>query len=575
MRLLLAVLLLVPVSSALAADPVWRETKTEHYRVLSQLNDYATAEWIREYDQFIASTSNMLSINVKALPPLTVILFARSRDFIPYTPPRPNGQAANLAGLFVRQPTWSVIGLAQDSEDENTKHTIFHEGTHWLMSVDPARQPPWFTEGIAELFSTFERHGGKVNWGKPIAGHLYQLQQGGTMPLGNFLVQDSAIFDRDDHTGRFYAQSWAFVHFLLVSNDPARRELLIKYLQAFRTNSAAASVDLVFGSKLNDVDRTFKIYLSQPTFAYITKPAAPAADPPPLTVAPPAEVESALAFFALGGDKPDLARQHVAKAMELDPSLPGPHEVLAYLASFEQQPDEAATHADAALRNGSRDGDMFLMLGDSYRAGANSHKTDALRQSIKSYENAINLNPHRLAAYERLTEALFEMDTPTAEDGKFLDVGVKGFPDEDWLKVGVASIAYHRGQRDAALAGIDAVLRANGTLDGQQRAAAMNLRRSWYLREMNEEVRIAMEKKDFAAAHKSLDAYHSRIAGDTQSEAQLQDMQSYVEAFEQVNLAAQARQAGHKAEANAILDKLLQRPDLSPELRRYAEQSRR
>jgi tetratricopeptide (TPR) repeat protein len=543
--------------------------------VLSQLNSYDTAEWIREYDQFIASTSNMLSINVKVLPPLTVILFARSRDFAPYTPTRPNGQKANIAGLFVRQPSWSVIGLAQDSEDENTKHTIFHEGTHWLMSVDPARQPAWFAEGIAELFSTFERRGSKVNWGKPIGDHIFQLQRGGTMPLGEFLVQDSAIFDRQDHTGRFYAQSWAFVHFLLVSNDPARRALLIKYLNAYRTNSAAATVDIAFGSTLNDVDRTFKSYLSQPTFAYITKPVVPAADPQPLAVAPPAEVESALAFFALGGDKPELARQHVAKAMQLDPSLPGPHEVLAYLSKFDNEIDPAATHAEAALRNGSRDADMYLMLGDSYRFGANSHKRDSELQSVKMYENAINLNPRRLAAYEQLTQAIFEVDAPTAEDAKFMDLGVKAFPDEDWLKVGVASIAYHRGQREAAFAGMEKALRANGTLDAQQKAFATHVRGGWYMKEMNDEVRIAMEKRDFAAAHKSLDTYRGRIEGDKEAEMQLQEMQAGIDGFEQLDLAARARQAGKKAEANAILDKLLKQPDLPPELRRAAEQARR
>lgn len=575
MRMLLAALLLVPVAPVLAADGAWRQLNTEHYRVISQLNDWDTAEWVRQYDQFIASTSTMLTINLKALPPLTVVLFSRDKDFIPYKPPRPSGRTASVAGLFVRQPTWSVIGLAQDTEDENTRQIIFHEGAHWMMSVDPTRQPPWFSEGIAELFSTFERKGSKVSWAKPIEWHLYQLQRYGRTPLREFLAQDSAIFDRDDHTGRFYAQSWAFVHFLLVSNDPGRREMLTRYLNTFRTESAEATIDATFGTSLDDVQRAFEKYLTQKTFAYITKPAVSVRDPPPLTVARPADVETALAFLALGGDKTELAQQHAAEALALDPALPGPHEVLAYLDFGAREVDKAAAHAETALRNGSKDCDMFLMLGDSYRFGKNADKSDSELRRVRMYENAINMNPRRLAAYERLTEAMFEVEAPTAEDAKFLELGTRAFPDEDWIKVGVAAVAYRRGQRDAALGGIDRALRSNGTLDGSQRAAATNLRRRWLLGEMNTEVRDAIEKKDFAAARKSMDSFRSLVVGDPAVEIQLKELQSNVDALETIDRAMQARQAGRKAEANAILDKLLQQADLSPELRRYVEQSRR
>jgi hypothetical protein len=148
--------LLAALSCAVApysADGTWHQMNAEHYRVLSQLNDRDTAAWVRQYDQFIASTSTMLTINLKALPPLTVLLFSRDRDFVPYKLSRPNGRTAAVAGQFIRRPSWSVIGLAQDAEDENTRQTIFHEGAHWLMSVDPTRQPPWFSEGIMNLFS--------------------------------------------------------------------------------------------------------------------------------------------------------------------------------------------------------------------------------------------------------------------------------------------------------------------------------------------------------------------------------------------------------------------------------------
>jgi tetratricopeptide (TPR) repeat protein len=575
LRLLIATMLLVPVTSSQAAEEPWREMQAPHYHVLSQLNDRDTAFWVRQYDQFIASTAAMLSINLKALPPLTVILFLHDRDFEPYKMARPNGTNASVAGEFIRQPTWSVIGLASNAEDEGTRQTIFHEGTHWLMSVDTTRQPPWFSEGIADLFSTFERHGGTVNWAKPIDWHIFQLKLYGTIPLQEFLLEDSAVFDKDSRTSRYYAQSWAFVHFLLLSKDASRRDLLTTYLSNFRSNTAAASIEATFGSSLGDVQHEFISYVQQPRFAYVTKPVVAIAEPPPLTVARAADVQAALAFLALGSDKPDLAHQHAARAMELDQSLPGPHEVLAYLSQDKKELDQAATHAEAALGNGSKDADMFLMLGDSYRFGANGGKAGADLQSVRMYENAINLNPRRQAAYEKLVEMLVVAEAPTVEDAKFLDLGVRAYPDEDWISVGVAAVAYKLGRRDQAVAGIDKSLRSNGTLDDAQRKFATGLRHRWYLEEANTQVQAAVARRDFAAALKSTEACRNQVAGDATAEAQLQAMQVHVEALQVVDNANQARQAGNKVQAVAMLDKLLQRPDLPPDLRRYVEQARK
>lgn len=107
--------------------------------------------------------------------------------------------------------------------------------------------------------------------------------------------------------------------------------------------------------------------------------------------------------------------------------------------------DEAATHAETALQLGSQDGDLFLLLGASYAHGKNAERADAKRLRVSMYENAINLNPRRLAAYQELVEALFAIDTPREEDARFLEVGLRAFPGEDWLRVGTAVVDYGSG----------------------------------------------------------------------------------------------------------------------------------
>src|SRR5262245_43698747 len=111
--LLLALLAAGPTP---AADSSWRTLEAAHFRVLSQLGDGKTTAWARDFNQFIVSMSGVLRIDPRRLPPLTVVLFARDRDFTPFMTARPNGKTANISGLTVRQPTWSVIAIGQSSD---------------------------------------------------------------------------------------------------------------------------------------------------------------------------------------------------------------------------------------------------------------------------------------------------------------------------------------------------------------------------------------------------------------------------------------------------------------------------
>src|SRR5262245_23368762 len=120
-------LALLTASPAPAAEAAWRTLETEHFRVLSQLGDRDTIAWARDFNQFVASMSGVLRINPRRLPPLTIVLFARDRDFTPFMTARPNGRTANIAGLTIRQPTWSVIAIGQNPDRKGLRSTVYHE----------------------------------------------------------------------------------------------------------------------------------------------------------------------------------------------------------------------------------------------------------------------------------------------------------------------------------------------------------------------------------------------------------------------------------------------------------------
>jgi hypothetical protein len=515
---LLALVVCVGVLSGahtVSAEPVWRTAVTPNYRVFSQLSDRDTSEWMRGFDQFIFSTSDVLHLNLHAAPPLTVVIFAHDSDYEPYKPARPNGHVANVAGQFVRRSSWGMICMAHDADSQQLHAILQHEATHWLMSSDPSPQPAWFAEGIAEMFSTFELGVDTVNWAKPINAHLDLLRERGTLPLAPFLAEPSAIFDQDNRQEIFYAQAWAFTDFLMLANKAARRPQLVQFLNVFRTKSGEEAVKEVFGTDLTGIQKELAIYVDQRSFPYFTFPKKPAGPPPALTAAAPVQVEASLGFLALGASLSQLARQHAEKAIAIDDSDPGGHAVLAYLELDNRDMTKAAIHAEAALQRGSKDSELFLIAGDSYMGGQNADKPNATATAVQYFENSINVNPRSLEAFDRLAAALINLSTPRDEDGKFMDLGLKVFPTDDWLRVSKASMDYRLGQQTAAMTALDGVLQPGNHLDGPQELYATGLRRHWLIGAMNVEIRAAMDKKDIGATRALIAHYHEALSDDS------------------------------------------------------------
>jgi len=332
-------------------------------------------------------------------------------------------------------------------------------------------------------------------------------------------------------------------------------------------------VDAVFGPSLASVEHDFKLYVDQASYAYVKLPVKPAPAPPSPRAAPPALVEAALGALAFGSEHADLARTHAEKAIALDAKSPDGHVVLAYLALQNRDFDLAATHAEQALQLGSSDSDLFMLLGDSYQHGKNASSPDANLKRVSMYENAINLSPRRLAIYERLTEALFAIEKPRKEDAEFMALGLRAFPGDDWLRVGSAVVDKRLGNREAAMNTIETALRTDGTLDAAQRSYAAGLRAQWLMEDMRGELDAAVGKSDFAAAHAVVARYRERIGKSADVSSYLDEIDGQLQARELLSQFDTALRARKKAEAQALADRLMARPELPGSVKRQLQEA--
>lgn len=104
-----------------------------------------------------------------------------------------------------------------------TRHLLLHEATHCFMHVmPPVDCPPWYVEGMAELFGTHRRKAGKTDFGvMPLSpdqcpgwGRISVIQQ--EVKEGRLLDVDQilAFTFNDFQKVSAYAWSWALCHYL-------------------------------------------------------------------------------------------------------------------------------------------------------------------------------------------------------------------------------------------------------------------------------------------------------------------------------------------------------------------------
>ncbi|HUQ52390.1 MAG TPA: hypothetical protein VM692_09220, partial [Gammaproteobacteria bacterium] len=193
-RVLCLLAALTGAGTAFAADPEWIKLQAPGFGVISQLDEDDTRRWAVEFDQFIGAMHSLYNVEEVELPPLTIVLFKQYKDFAPYRVVTQSGQA-RIAGFFGRKGDWSVIGLSGAVRDAATRHTIYHEAVHWFASASTTRPPLWFSEGLAEVLSTFRSVDGKGRWGEAIEDNVAYLTYTGVMPIEELLVasQDEAL----------------------------------------------------------------------------------------------------------------------------------------------------------------------------------------------------------------------------------------------------------------------------------------------------------------------------------------------------------------------------------------------
>ena len=340
--------LILALSAALAvclagapAQAEWRRAVTDRFIIYSEGDEASLreqAERLHRFDRLIRAPFGV-SMDPPQRP-LTVFLTSGRRGMEAFWPNVPR----NAGGYYSATEHDIYATLPRQADQGTLLHEYVHHMTHHYF---PGATPAWFTEGVADYYSTARISADETRVGYRDDARIATMNRLPWMPIEVLLTRRALSADRQSMAS-FYAQSWLLTHYLL--SDPTRLRQLNAYLAAVRDGSSSLdAVQPAFGMTPQELDAAMRRYRAG-TMPYAVYPTPPS---PPVEMRIETLPASADALFPLyvrlnyaqrGPDGPEL----LDRVRELAARWPDDRLARMTLAKAEYQLGEAAA-AEAVL----------------------------------------------------------------------------------------------------------------------------------------------------------------------------------------------------------------------------------
>ena len=246
----------------------WIEVRTNHFRFFSNAGKRATRRVAVDLEELRAVLGQLTDYELQSPIPTLIYVFRHERSFDPYKFLY-KGKPAAISGYFMARQHANYIAIAADSRDAS--EIVFHEYVHYVSESNLGYLPTWFSEGLAEFYSSFEVVDDTVYIGLPIMRHLALLRDSTPIPLDQLLAVDRAspLYNERDRKGEFYAESWALVHYLLLGNEERRQQLSL-FLDLINYGTPEEAVfTAAFGTDSETLLREVRRHHRGPRFRFV------------------------------------------------------------------------------------------------------------------------------------------------------------------------------------------------------------------------------------------------------------------------------------------------------------------
>ncbi|MDI1251252.1 MAG: hypothetical protein PSV13_20485 [Lacunisphaera sp.] len=417
-------LLLLPVARLAAqtdfpgADDKWQHFRSDNFELYSRNREADSRELLHNLELLRAFFLDSLNLSERRRVDVTVYYFKSAKDFRTYAS-ESYGPNHKFAGFYVQGVDRAVIYVIPGEDAEMTRHLIFHEYVHHLFRATENEPPTWFNEGMAELFATLAPRKDQIEFGLPSPGRVWQAQRASLLPLEQLFAidHDSAIFRQGEHTGLFYAESWALLHYLYFGDSKIPLEKRKIFLGLALNNSFKDAENRrtvfqdVFGMDYPEMVRKLENYLTSGRYIWGRLPLPKTASSSSYAMRPVArhEINLRLAELALRVNRSPLAKLALLRAADSNPADTRPLEALGADALRDQDQSSARERWERAAEAGTQNAAIYRELGLMESRAWFSRFDVYFRlpaekaQQLQRYLlRSIEYNPEQSEAYEML-----------------------------------------------------------------------------------------------------------------------------------------------------------------------------
>lgn len=396
-----AVILFLSGPSLAFSAKEWKKVLSDNFELFTTDGDSDAKRAIEYFERvrgFFVQAMNMRPVSVNRV---RLLAFSSEKEYLPYKP----GEFAFAYYL----PTADRDYIVMQTIDDKLFEVAAHEYVHLLVKHSGINLPVWINEGLADLYSNLKPVGNKIQVGNiPASGRSYALSQMKWLPLATVLGvrHDSPEYNERNRASIFYAQSWAMVHMLKLSQDYGPRSADFFQL-IMNGKSAQDAFEAVYHKSLKQVEKDLQSYTHQDAI-YVAQYDAKLikkVENVNLGPADPADAQLALVHVLNHTRKRDEAAKLMTKLRADYPNNVEVHEAFGYT-NLSKDDGVAREAFGRAMELGSKNARMYrdyaYLL---YNAGPTERP-----KAVEALRRALALEPGYLEARYNLASMLVSLD---------------------------------------------------------------------------------------------------------------------------------------------------------------------
>lgn len=249
-------------------DNRWRHLRSPHFELYSQNKDGESREVLHNLEILRAIFFESLKLRERLHVDVTVYYFREKKDFQAYLPDAFRN-STSLVGFHLFRGDRAVIVMGPADDEDSAQTTIFHEYVHHLFRITEQDPPLWYNEGTADVLAGMKVNRKKVQIGTPLVDRALYLRQETLIPLEQLFSAEHSpkLYVDEIHTGVFYAESWALLHFLRFGDSGFPKAAVDRFLEVAGQSEKATAVDLrkhfkaCFGCDYPEMQRRLSTYV--------------------------------------------------------------------------------------------------------------------------------------------------------------------------------------------------------------------------------------------------------------------------------------------------------------------------